>query len=364
MISHGGDLNGGAEVVFRDMAVALRGSRPNIELIAVYPWAGQLAADITKLGVRDLYAPLPAWTRKRHWTYIGGLTRFVAGICYAIFIQLRLRPALVITNTMVIPSHAIAAKILRTKHYWMIHEFGRADHQFDFIFGYDRTIRWIGSLSKLVICNSQAVEQVLLSANPSMNSCVLYPMVSDAPAVPSERGDGEPLRAILVGRFAPSKGQHLAIQAIAAARRSGVDIRLTLVGSGESDQIRHLARQLDVEDLVDIHGWSADVRAYWAAAHVALMCSDAEAFGLVTVEAMRAGLPVCGTNSGGTPEIIRPGENGLLSPAGDADALAENLTSLESNEPFRRGLAVGAMQASLEFTREYYVENLLRIMDL
>ena len=61
------------------------------------------------------------------------------------------------------------------------------------------------------------------------------------------------------------------------------------------------------------------------------MCSQCEAFGRVTVEAMRAGLPVCGTNSGGTPEIIDPGVNGLLSPAGDANALAANLMALESD---------------------------------
>ena len=65
-----------------------------------------------------------------------------------------------------------------------------------------------------------------------------------------------------------------------------------------------LLRRLGVEDLVNIHGPTRDVGRYWSAAHVGLMCSECEAFGLVTVEAMRAGLPVCGTNAGGTPEII------------------------------------------------------------
>ena len=36
----------------------------------------------------------------------------------------RLRPTMVLSNTMVIPSHAIAAKLLGIPHYWMVHEFG------------------------------------------------------------------------------------------------------------------------------------------------------------------------------------------------------------------------------------------------
>jgi glycosyltransferase involved in cell wall biosynthesis len=92
------------------------------------------------------------------------------------------------------------------------------------------------------------------------------------------------------------------------------------------------------------------------------MCSDAEAFGRVTVEAMRAGLPVCGTDAGGTPEIIDPGVNGLLSPAGDADALAANLMALESDEDLRRSLAVRAMETARPFRRDRYGDELAAVM--
>ena len=65
---------------------------------------------------------------------------------------------------------------------------------------------------------------------------------------------------------------------------------------------------------MNFHEPTRDLGRHWSAAHVGLMCSECEAFGRVTVEAMRAGLPVCRTNSGGAPEIIDPGVNGLLSP--------------------------------------------------
>ena len=150
-----------------------------------------------------------------------------------------------------------------------------------------------------------------------------------------------------------SKGQRLAVEAVAVARKAGVDIELTLVGAGNQKPLRKLARRLGVEDLVNIHGPTDDVGRYWSAAHVGLMCSECEAFGLVTVEAMRAGLPVCGTNAGGTPEIIDPGVNGLLSPAGDANALAANLMALESDEDLRRRLAFRAVETAQRFQRDH-----------
>ncbi len=68
---------------------------------------------------------------------------------------------------------------------------------------------------------------------------------------------------------------------------------------------------------------------------------------------MRAGLPVCGTNAGGTPEIIDSGVNGLLSPAGDANALAANLMTLESDEGLRRNMASRAAETAQRFQRDH-----------
>ncbi|MCV7093471.1 glycosyltransferase [Mycobacterium interjectum] len=169
---------------------------------------------------------------------------------------------------------------------------------------------------------------------------------------------------VLVGHFFQSKGQHVAVEAVAIARKAGVELELTLVGPGDPEPVRKLARTLGIADLVNIYGPTDDVGSYWAAAHVGLMCSDCEAFGRVTVEAMRAGLPVCGTNAGGTLEIIDPGVNGLLSAARDAKALAANLMLLESDEDLRRRLAVGAVETAQRFERNRHDNELATVLGL
>jgi glycosyltransferase involved in cell wall biosynthesis len=204
----------------------------------------------------------------------------------------------------------------------------------------------------------------MLAQDPTMNTHVLYPVVDTALGAPPERQPGERMRAVLVGYFSKAKGQNLAIEAIAISRRAGIDIELTLVGTGSHQPLRSLAESLGVDDLLTIDGPTRDLGPYWAAAHVGLMCSQSEAFGRVTVEAMRAGLPVCGTDSGGTPEIIEPGVAGLLSPVGDANALAANLMALESDEDLRRRLAHGALESAQRFQRDRHDDELATLLGL
>jgi glycosyltransferase involved in cell wall biosynthesis len=373
VVSNVGSFGGGGAVGFRDVVLALREKRPDWDVVGVYPWKGNLAADCAQQGVRTKIAWVPGWAFLERWRWpgiealIGALPRAVLvlpGLVQAVVHLARLRPTMVLTNTMIIPSHAVAAKLLGIPHYWVVREFGRDDHRLRFLLGYRRTIRLVGRLSESVICNSHAVEKSLLGVDPKMRTRVIYPVVDTPISAPPKRQPGERMRVVLVGRFSQSKGQHLAIEAVAVARKAGVDIELALVGSGNDRALRKLSQQLGVEDLVNIHEPTPDLRRHWSAAHVGLMCSECEAFGRVTVEAMRGGLPVCGTDSGGTPEIIGPGINGLLSPAGDADALAANLMTLESDEDLRRKLACRAAETTRRFERDHYGDELAPIVGL
>ncbi len=375
VVSNVGNLGGGGVVGFRDILLALRRRRPDAELLAVFPQDGDAAATCVQDGFTTQIAWTPWWAFGK-WSRHSGFDLhalfgaipygiiLIPGILQAVVSLRRFRPTMVLTNTMTIPSHAIAAKILGIPHYWIVREFGRDDHRLWFLLGYRRTIRLINRLSSAVICNSRAVEKAILEQDPSTRTHVLYPVVDTPLTKAPQRRPDEAMRAVLVGYFSRAKGQHLAIEAVSLARRAGVDIELTLVGSGNRNPLLKLARRLGVEDLVSIHGPTRDLGPHWAAAHVGLMCSECEAFGRVTVEAMRAGLPVCGTDSGGTPEIIEAGGAGLLSPAGDARALASNLMELEADESLRRRLAARAAQTAHRFDRDRHDDELLTILNL
>ena len=147
---------------------------------------GSLAAECARHDIRTKITWIPGWAflersrTPRIEALIGAvpyLALLLPGILQAVLLLVRLRPTMVLTNTMVIPAHAIAAKLLGIPHYWLVREFGRDDHRLWFLLGYRRTIRLIGQLSESVICNSQAVEKALLAVDPKMTTHVVYPVV-------------------------------------------------------------------------------------------------------------------------------------------------------------------------------------------
>ncbi|MHB1836470.1 MAG: glycosyltransferase, partial [Solirubrobacteraceae bacterium] len=87
-----------------------------------------------------------------------------------------------------------------------------------------------------------------------------------------------------------------------------------------------MIESLRVADRVRLLPHRADPARTVADADVVLMCSQSEALGRVTVEAMKLGRPVTGAAGGATPELVRHGFNGFLYRPGDPDDLARWLS--------------------------------------
>ena len=77
-------------------------------------------------------------------------------------------------------------------------------------------------------------------------------------------------------------------------------------------------------------------------AHVILMPSEMESFGLAALEAMACGVPAVSTRVGGVPELITDGEDGFLEEVGDIPRLAARVTQLATDDPLHAKLAVAA----------------------
>ena len=142
---------------------------------------------------------------------------------------------------------------------------------------------------------------------------------------------------LFVGRLVERKGASYAVRALTELIEQGRDVRLVIVGDGpERETLAELARVLGVADRVEMTGALAPtaVREWYERAHVFVMPAvtdwkgEQEGFGMVIVEAMSHGLPVVASRSGGIPDIIRDGENGLLVPERDIGGLAATIGRL------------------------------------
>jgi glycosyltransferase involved in cell wall biosynthesis len=130
------------------------------------------------------------------------------------------------------------------------------------------------------------------------------------------------------GRLADQKGVDVLLE---AARTAGVEVKIAGEGPAESN-LRTLASRLSVN--AEFLGYlESDALAGMVAGARAVVVPSRwhENCPLTVLESMAWGKPVIGTQVGGMPELVRHGEEGLLVPPGDANALAAALTQLESS---------------------------------
>jgi glycosyltransferase involved in cell wall biosynthesis len=169
-------------------------------------------------------------------------------------------------------------------------------------------------------------------------------------------------RVLMVGRLAPPKRPDLALRALAAVRKTIPEAELHVVGDGPlRSQAEALARELGLGTAVRFLGHREDVPELLVSAECALLASDYEGCPLSVVEAMAAGVPVAGTDAGGTGELVQRGTTGELGPLGDAEALAAALERV-LGDPARaaelgaEGRRVAAESLSLERMVDRLVE--------
>lgn len=145
-----------------------------------------------------------------------------------------------------------------------------------------------------------------------------------------------PLRLVCVGRFAEQKGLPVLIDAMAEVNRRGMKVELALVGDGPLRTMleRRIAHH-QLQGVVRLTGWLDEegVRDQIARAHAMVLPSFAEGLPVVLMEAMATGRPVIATYIAGIPELVQPGRNGWLVPAGDTEALAAAIIEMALTPP-------------------------------
>ncbi|MGE5177431.1 MAG: glycosyltransferase family 4 protein [Hyphomicrobiales bacterium] len=177
--------------------------------------------------------------------------------------------------------------------------------------------------------------------------------------------DGVP-NLLFVGRFDPRKGLPELLRAAAILAREGRAFRLVLVGDGRlRPRLERMAGGV-LRGRVHFEGRVEHVRLprYYATADV--FCSPAtsgESFGLVLLEAMAAGAPVVATTLPGYRCVVTPGEDGLLVPPRDADALAGALRRLLDDAALRRRIAARGVETARRFGWEAIVDRLVDVYE-
>jgi N-acetyl-alpha-D-glucosaminyl L-malate synthase BshA len=121
--------------------------------------------------------------------------------------------------------------------------------------------------------------------------------------------------------------------------------RLLLVGDGpELKPALDRLASMGLADRVQAPGAQRDIERWLARAHLALVPSEHESFGLAALEALACGVPVVGSDVGGLPEVVEHGRMGYLLPVGDVDAMAERARGLLTDDGRWEAMASAARE--------------------
>ena len=151
---------------------------------------------------------------------------------------------------------------------------------------------------------------------------------------------------IHISNFRPVKRVTDCIRILHEVRRHAA-AHLLMVGDGpEWGPAEALTRELGIEEHVTFMGKQSHVERLLPLAHVLLMPSDLESFGLAALEGMACGVPAVATRGGGLPELITHGVDGFLEPVGDVQAQAARVTELLTDEKLYQSMSGAARRTA------------------
>ena len=198
--------------------------------------------------------------------------------------------------------------------------------------------------AQLIVSVSCFIKNEVEQLVANHRSTIIAPPGSEAFSTTScERvaNDGGCLRLLFVGNCNRLKGLEYLIRALSSL--GDITLDLDLVGDTAFDpryyvQMQRLAKQLNVDDRVTFHGVVSHERLgqFYSNADIFILPSMYEGYGIVLGEAMHAGLPIVTTRVGPIHEIVREGENALIVPAADSNALAVAIRALATDTGIRR----------------------------
>lgn len=368
-ISHS-SAKGGAERALLELIDALRAQ--GVEAYVLLPSCGPLIEELKSRQIVYQVFPYKWWMGKDSpiWKRIG---RAVLNLAIAIAVALRIKQYkcdLVYTNTITVCVGALAAKLLGLPHVWHIHEFGYEDHRLVFDLGQRLSLWLMDRFSTICVANSHAVAKKYQQHIRPSKLKVVYQAVSVPQNIPVEKTtstSNAKIRCVIVGGLQEGKRQEDAILAIGELVQEGVKAKLYVVGDGDptyKEYLHNLVKKNGLYGYVEFIGYTEDPFSFMQSADVVLMCSRCEAFGRVTVEAMKLAKPVIGTRSGGTTELIRDGLNGLLYSPGDYKELAEKIRYLHEHPAVARRMGENGRQwAQAVFKQERYGKEILTILE-
>jgi len=226
---------------------------------------------------------------------------------------------------------------------------------------------WKYGLYAKVVAISEGIRQVLLQEGITPEHVVTVrsavdaaPFLHDCKRDAFREAFGLPDHALALGVIAqliPRKGHRHLLAILPEIVHRHPEVRVLFFGKGaHRPQLERQVEQLGLAGHVLFTGFRADLARWLPCLDIVAHPADTEGLGVSLLQASAAGVPIVATRTGGIPEAVHDGENGVLFTPADTAALASALLRLLDDASLRT--AMGARGRDL-VQREFSVEGMV-----
>lgn len=264
---------------------------------------------------------------------------------------------LVHSNSSVVTIGYTLARTCGLKHVWHLREFQDLDFGFTPFTGWKRLFEMIHDSDAVIAITNAVAEHFGVSRRPGCH--VVYNAVGKSEDICFAAKKSETI--LFCGHVIPNKGAEKALDIFTGFHKEHPRYKLYYLGAvddGYKSHLKQKAGENGIADAVEFLGYRNDVKTYIKKAAALLMCSENEALGRVTVEAMFYGCPVLGYCYGGTKELISDGYNGFLFSSTDEAIAKLNMVVSSDN---KRIINNAHEFVRNNFTEEVYGDKILSI---
>jgi len=162
-----------------------------------------------------------------------------------------------------------------------------------------------------------------------------------------------------MGRFVPKKGFDVFIRSIAELRKSGIEFRAVIGGTGdEENNLKKLASELELDSCLEFIGWVEDKEKFFADLDVFVLPSLHEPFGIILLEAFAYKKPVVVTDSEGPSEIAKNESDALIVPKGDHIAMSAAIMRLCKDKELTKIIAENGFAKAITYDIKNFATSL------
>jgi N-acetyl-alpha-D-glucosaminyl L-malate synthase BshA len=207
-------------------------------------------------------------------------------------------------------------------------------------------LKWVLNSTDRIIAVSQYAKNLLIDMGISEAKIRVIHNGVDS----HTRAVGDEKRVIYLGALVWQKGVDVLLKAFKDVKAEHRDAKLVIVGDGpERMKLEGLASKLKLKD-VDFTGYVDDLDTLFTVNSILVLPSRLEGFGISILEAMARGVPVAASKTGGIPEIVEDGKNGVLFTRENPVSLADAVNKVLDDPGLRNRLVEGGLKTAKKFS--------------